>query len=276
MPYTPHELCDGADEGACTYILNFLYWSYRRASATISMQEQLYHRIQDDMKQLEGFHYLRHNPERTLEDVGYRLPEKHHMSCQLYEQISQAYAQCCKTVLPDSSPLRPEIRNRLHILRDHVRGEISTVLATKLMETYRILGSVYTTLQHAYTNYGHLLFKDKQLYDTVRGGSIFSALWNYVPSFLVNVMYQFEDKHLELRKQLCHILLQDIYTSDELWTEVETLRTRFYQTMYTHVYHYLNDCGVAQHVYTDMFSYTSSQSDEPVMLPHPYELNTVV
>ena len=275
LPYTADELFQDTNTQDARLIVNFLYWSYRRSAATLELQDALYKRLEQNLSELEGFNHIRHNPERPVSDIS--LCESHdttpaQLDCVTYEQISKTYAQCCKMELADTSPLPAHVRDRITTLRSHVRGEISTILATKLMETYYALGTVYTTLQDLYSNYGYLLFKTKQDIDASRSSSIFSTLWSYMPSFLINITYQFENTHLELRQYLCDVLLQDIKTSDQLWREIEELRMTFYQTLYIQAYHYLSHIEADPQVFADQFSHEAHTSDTVIMLPDPYDL----
>ncbi len=269
MPYTPEELVDDADTEAVNFILNFLYWSYRRSSATQEMQQTLRRQLIQTLSDLEGFNHLRHNPERSLHASHEKATTNPTIDFATYETISHTYATCCKTILADDTPLPHDIRNRLTTIRAHVRGEISAILATKLMETYGILSYVYDGLQNLYTSFAQLLFKAGGS-DEERGPSLFSMLWTYMPSFLINVMYQFEDKHLELREELCDVLLEDIRISDELWNEIESIRSHVYKTLYTQVYHHVTATCDDDNILKDRFS----QSDQQRNLPSPYELET--
>lgn len=268
MPYTAEELVGDADTKAANLVLNFLYWSYRRSSATQEMQQTLRNRLARTLSELEGFNHLRHNPERSLQTA----PTKDETQGTLldfptYERISRTYATCCKTVLDDDTPLPHYIRNRLTTVRNHVRGEISAILATKLMETYGILGYVYDGLQNLYSSFAYLLFKSGG--EDERAPSMFATLWTYMPSFLINVMYQFEDKHLELREELCDVLLEDIRISDELWKEIESIRSYVYKTLYTQVYHYLDANYDDASIFIERFSNT----EETTYLPDPYTMS---
>jgi len=266
VPISGEELCREADPASANLILNFLYWSYRRASATIQLQHILYEQLTHDLKQLEGFNHLRHNPERSL--AAYKVTQRSetHMSCEMYRDISHSYVTCCKYALSDNTPLPHNLRDQLITVRSHIRGEISAIVATSLMETYHVLTSVYSALQTLYDKFGHLLFKSNTL--PSRDSSLFSTIWSYMPSFVINVTYQFEDKHLELREHLCSVLLQDVEISDSLWKEIEQLRALIYQTLYTQTYHCLAQSTDDPQVFTKRFS----TADDVETLPHPSEL----
>lgn len=268
MPYAAQELVEDADDQAASLVLNFLYWSYRRSAATQDMQRMLFDDVTRALTNLENFNHLRHNPERSLNTTPQKLTsDDTPLDINTYETISRTYATCCKTVLSDDTPLPHHIRDRLMTIRSHIRGEISAILATKLIETYGVLSYVYDGLQNLYSNFAHLLFKRGFFVET-RDPSIFSMLWTYMPSFLINIMYQFEDKHLELREDLCGVLLEDVRVSDELWNDIESIRSSAYKTMYNQVYHYLSATRNRENVFIDRFT----QTNTTIYLPDPYDI----
>jgi len=243
LPYNAEDLCANVDTHTAHLILNFCYWSYWRAEATIIWQNQLKENVFHYVRHLERLHHMRHNPEYASQEITIDEAPDITIDNTEYQRICNAYVTCHRRLLnSETSPLPETTRKQLHKVRDHIKGEISAILATRLLRTYDILSNVYTAIQTLYTNFAYFLFKR----------SFFSTVWQYVPSFLIGMTYRFESRHLDLREHLYSILYEDICISDELWYDIEETRKTLYYALYQEVYDYLIKHGYDNIVFTPM------------------------